>query len=166
MAFLVCHPIDGLFCFGWTVDLFKVLFHYFGMYRYFLLCILECSVKAPIIWGIMLKTDNLYLFFPLEILSNVINFNIYISHNNDDLIYVKSNTYSAVGWLCPAILFPFYIVKIDLFDERIIIVNTKLLKKGFPNLVDIANNNRRKKYLCQWNCHCVNRCNNLWKSND
>ena len=63
-----------------------------------------------------------------------------------------------------AIFFPFDIIEIDLFDECIIIVNTEFFKKWFPNLVDVANNDWRKKYFCQGNCHCVNCCNNLWKS--
>ena len=102
---------------------------------------------------------------------NIVNMNDYtnnfqarkilfiLSHANN-LIFC--NTYRITTFM--AIFFSFDIIEIDLFDECIIIVNTEFFKKWFSNLVDIANYDWRKKYFCQGNCHCVNCCNNLWKS--
>ena len=156
VTLLVGHPIDGLFRFVWAINLFEVLFHYFRMYRYLFLRIFKSSIYMAIIGGIKLKKVHLWYLVQTK-------FIIQISQKLIILIHVYSyKTYRTTTLM--AIFFSFDIIEIDLFNECIVIVNSEFFKKWFPNLVDVANNDWRKKYFCQGNCHCVNCCNNLWKS--
>ena len=155
MTLLVGHPIDGLFRFVWAINLFEVLFHYFRMYRYLFLRIFKSSIYMAIIGGIKLEIYICDILSKLKLSYQYKKFII--------LIHIYSyRTYRTATLM--AIFFSFDVIEIDLFNECIVIVNSEFFKKWFPNLVDVANNDWRKKYFCQGNCHCVNCCNNLWKS--